>query len=140
MDEELLTLDEVLKTMLEKDQFSKWLGLCIDEYRTGYCKLHFVVNENMMNGLSIIHGGVIFSASDSAFAFACNSHGILTVALDCTISFTRSAKSGEVLTVEAREVHLGNKIGVYEVRTTNENAVLLALFKGTSYRTSKKLR
>jgi acyl-CoA thioesterase len=91
----------------------------------------------MLNGFNIIHGGVLFSAADSAFAFACNSHGILTVALDVSISFAKSAQSGDLMTVEAREVHLGSKIGIYDVRTTNERGELIALFKGTAYRTSK---
>ncbi len=84
-----------------------------------------------------VHGGILFSAADSAFAFACNSHGILTVALDVSISFTRPARAGDLLTVEAKELHLGNKTGLYEVRTTNADGELIALFKGTSYSTSK---
>jgi len=139
MNEEIKSPEEVLKIMLKKDRFTEWLSLKIDEHRMGYCKLHFTVTDVMLNGFEVIHGGVLFSASDSAFAFACNSHGIITVALDVTISFTRPAKSGELLTVEAIEVHLGNKIGIYDIRTTNEKGELVALFKGTAYRTSKEV-
>ena len=128
---------EILAFMLQRDRFSQWLGLEVDEYSIGYCKLHYRVTDTMLNGFNIVHGGVLFAAADSAFAFACNSHGILTVALDASINFTKSAKSGDLMTVEAREVHLGNKIGVYDVRTTNEQGELVALFKGTAYRTSK---
>jgi acyl-CoA thioesterase len=81
----------------------------------------------------------LFSASDSAFGFACNSHGRISVALDVTINFTLPAKSGDLLTVEAVELHLGNKVGVYEVRTTNEKNELVALFRGTAYRTEKQV-
>jgi acyl-CoA thioesterase len=91
----------------------------------------------MLNGFDMIHGGVLFSASDSALAFACNSHGVITVALDVNISFTRPARSGETLTVEAQEAHMGNRIGIYDIRTTNEDGELVALFKGTAYRTGK---
>jgi len=131
--------EEVLKVMLKRDRFTEWLGLKIDEHRKGYCKLHYVVTDTMLNGFDNIHGGVLFSAADSAFAFACNSHGIITVALDITISFTQPAKAGDLLTVEATEVYLGNKIGLYDVRTTNEKGELVALFKGTAYRTSKEV-
>ena len=86
-----------------------------------------------------MHGGVMFSASDSALAFACNSHGRFTVALEVSISFTKPGKLGEVLTVEAKEVHLSNKIGVYDIRTTNERGELICLFKGTAYRTSTEV-
>jgi acyl-CoA thioesterase len=127
----------VLAMMLEKDQFSKWLGLGIDDIGPGFCKLHFRVNDQMLNGFGIVHGGVVFSAADSAFAFACNSHGRLTVALDVSINFTRPARSGDLLFVEAREIHLGDKTGVYDVRTVNEAGELIALFKGTAYRTGR---
>ena len=135
-----MTPKEVLAIMTNRDQFTKWLGLEIETIETGYCKLHYIVRKDMLNGFENIHGGILFSASDSAFAFACNSHGIMTVALDVSISFTRPVKEGEILNVEAREVHLGNKTGVYDIRTTNEQGEIVALFKGTAYRTGKEIR
>jgi acyl-CoA thioesterase len=139
MEEQKISPEEVLEIMLQKDKFTKLLGLQIDEHGKGYCKLHFLVTNDMMNGFDIIHGGVLFSASDSALAFACNSHGIISVALDVSITFTRSVKAGERLTVEAKEIHLGNKIGVYDIRTINEKEELVCVFKGTVYRTSKHI-
>lgn len=133
----MLSPQEVAAVMIANDGFSKLLGLEIDEVREGYCRLHYTVRTDMLNGFSIIHGGAVFSASDSAFAFACNSHGRVTVALDVSITFTRAARAGEILTVEAKEVHLGYKTGVYDIRTTNEAGEVIALFKGTAYRTSK---
>jgi acyl-CoA thioesterase len=124
--------------MMKNDRFSQWLGLEVDECTSGYCKLHYRITEDMLNGFHSVHGGILFSAADSAFAFACNSHGILTVALDVSITFTRPARVGDLLTVEARELHLGNKTGLYEVRTTNPEGELIALFKGISYGTSKR--
>ncbi len=137
MEQQNLSPKQVLQRMLQHDKFTEWLGLVVDEIGSGYCKLHYTVKEEMLNGFHSIHGGVLFSAADSAFAFACNSHGVLTVALDVSISFTRAAKPGEILTVEATELHLGNKTGVYDVRTTNQSGELVAWFKGTAYRTSK---
>ncbi len=139
MEEQKISPEEVLEIMLQRDKFTKWLGLQIDEHKKGYCKLHFTVTDDMMNGFDIIHGGVLFSASDSALAFACNSHGIISVALDVSITFARSVKVGERLVVEAKEIHLGNKIGVYDIRTINEKEELVCVFKGTVYRTSKQV-
>jgi acyl-CoA thioesterase len=135
-----ITPQEVLEIMLRRDKFTEWLGLQIDEVGKGYCRLHYRVKEEMLNGFENIHGGVLFSASDSAFAFACNAHGTITVALDVSISFTRPAKAGELLTVEAKELHLGNKTGLYNITTTNEKGELVALFKGMAYRTGKEVK
>lgn len=137
MEQQPISPEEVVAVMMANDAYSRFLGLEIEETGPGYCRLHYKVREDMLNGFSIIHGGVVFSASDSAFAFACNTHGRITVALDVSITFTRAARAGELLTVEAREAYLGHKTGVYEIRTTNEAGELVALFKGTAYRTSK---
>ena len=139
MDKPEIAASEVLEMMVKNDRFSRWLGLVVDEYRLGYCKLHYQVTEQMLNGFDIAHGGIIFSAADSAFAFACNSHGRIALALDASINFTRPAKLGDRLTVEAKEVHLGNKISLYEIRVSNQNSELVAVFNGTAYRTSKAL-
>ena len=135
-----MTPQEVLEAMLRKDRFSAWLGIVVDGIGPGYCKLHYRVTDTMLNGFDMVHGGVLFSASDSAFAFACNSHGTITVALDVSISFARPGRAGEVLTVEAQEVHLGNRTGIYDIRTINEAGELVALFKGTAYRTGKPVQ
>lgn len=134
-----ITPQEVYEIMISRDRFSHWLGLQVEEVGSGYCRLHYTVKEDMLNGFERVHGGVLFSASDSAFAFACNSHGLITVALDVSITFTRPALAGDKLWVEAKEVHLGNKTGLYDIRTTNEQGELVCLFKGTAYRTSKKV-
>lgn len=135
-----LSPEQVLAAMLERDRFTRWLGLEIDEISAGYCKLHYTIREDMLNGFDSVHGGILFSAADSAFAFACNSHGRITVALDVSIAFTRPAKTGDKLEVEAKEVYLGNKTGVYDIRTTNQEGKLVALFKGTAYRTSHMVK
>lgn len=125
--------------MLERDEFSKWLGITIDEYKPGYCKLHYTIRPDMVNGFGIVHGGVVFSAADSAFAFACNSHGRITVALDVHITFIKSGIPGDVMTVEAKEIHAGNKTSFYDIITTNQRKEIVSVFKGTAYRTSKQV-
>lgn len=125
---------QIYKKMMEKDYFTQWLGLQLDAISDGYCKMHFELKHDMLNGFESVHGGILFSASDSVFAFACNSHGRHAVALEVSISFTKPAKEGDKLFVEAKNIHLGNKIGIYEVRITNTEGALCSLFKGTSYR------
>ena len=131
--------EQVVGKMTQNDAFSEWLGLELAEVGEGYCRLHYTVRPDMLNGFYILHGGVVMAASDSAFAFACSSHGRLSVALDVSVTFTLSARSGERLTVEAKERHLGNKTSVYDVATYNESGQIIAIFKGTAYRTGKEV-
>ncbi|MDO3416399.1 hydroxyphenylacetyl-CoA thioesterase PaaI [Hymenobacter sp. BT770] len=111
----------------------------VEEVGPGYCRLHFTVRPDMLNGFRVLHGGVTFSAADSAFAFACNSHGRQSVGLSATMDYMEAGQLGDVITVEAREESLKHKIGVYQLRVTNQHGTLLAMFKGTAYRTSHEI-
>jgi acyl-CoA thioesterase len=97
------------------------------------------VRNEMVNGFGIVHGGIPFSLADSAFAFACNNRNNLSVALDCSITFSKAINVGDVLTAEAKEIHNGRSTGVYLIALTNQTGQQVALFKGTCFRTAKKL-
>ncbi len=133
------TPQQVVNHMLEKDAFTRLLGLVVDEVKEGYCKLHFTVTADMLNGFDVLHGGVTYSAADSAFAFASNGYNRLSLALSTAMDYFESGKVGDTLTVEATEESLRYKTGVYLVRVTNQHGKLIALFKGTGYRTDKPL-
>ena len=131
--------DSVVQHMLQKDLFSQWLGIKVLDVREGYSKLQMVLREEMVNGFGVIHGGVTFSLADSAFAFACNNRNNLSMALDTSITFTKAAQPGYVLTAEAAELHNGRSTGLYLITVTNQTGERIALFKGMCFRTGKKL-
>lgn len=133
------TPEAVVALMLEQDAFSRWLGIEVLAIEPGYSKIKMVLREEMLNGFGVIHGGIAFSFADSAFAFACNNHNNLSLALDTSINFTKTTKPGDVLTAEATELHNGRSTGLYQVRVFNQNNELVALFKGTCFRTGKPL-
>ncbi|MBD0286689.1 MAG: hotdog fold thioesterase, partial [Flavisolibacter sp.] len=91
------------------------------------------------NGFGVIHGGIAFSLADSAFAFACNNRNNLSMALDTSITFTKTIKPGDVLTAETNEIHNGRNTGLYLITITNQKGEQVALFKGTCFRTGKTL-
>ena len=129
----------VVDHMMENDFFSQWLGIHVLEIKEGYSKIKMPVRKEMVNGFGIVHGGIPFSLADSAFAFACNNRNNLSVALDVTITFTKPVNVGDELTAEAKEFHNGKSTGVYLIAVTNQKNEQVALFKGTCFRTGKKL-
>ena len=133
------TPQQVVDKMVATDAFSQLLGLQVDEVKEGYCRLHFTVTPQMVNGFDVLHGGVTYAAADSALAFAANSYNRLSLALSCTIDYMESGKVGDMLSIEAIEESCRNKTGTYVIRVTKKNGTLMALFKGTVYRTSKVL-
>ena len=130
---------EVVAHMMKHDLFSRWLGIEVLEVKDGYSKIRMTVREEMINGFGIVHGGIAFSLSDSAFAFACNNRNNLSVALDTSINFTKPVHVGDILTAEAKELHNGKSTGLYHITVINQKDHVVALFKGTCFRTNKTL-
>lgn len=139
MSEKDLLANTVVNQMMQNDSFSQWMGLEVLEVKEGYSKVMMTIRKEMANGFGIVHGGLAFSLADSAFAFACNNRNNISVALDVTITFTKPVNVGDVLTAEAKENHNGRSIGVYLISITNQDNKQVAIFKGTCFRTGKKL-
>ena len=129
----------VVEHMIANDLFSQWLGISIIEIKEGYSKIKMTVRTEMINGLGIVHGGIAFSFADSAFAFACNNRNNLSVALDTSINFIKPVHVNDTLIAEATEIHNGRSTGLYQIKITNQNQHEVAIFKGTCFRTNKKL-
>ncbi|TWG82766.1 acyl-CoA thioesterase [Cupriavidus gilardii J11] len=119
-------------SMYEADQCSRWLGITIEAVRPGYARLSMPVRDEFLNGHGICHGGLMFTLADSCFAFACNSHNINTVAAGCSIEFLKPVKGGDVLTAEAIEQILSGRHGIYDIRVTNRDGEVVAMFRGKS--------
>lgn len=129
--------NKVVDKMYDSDWFSQWLGIKRLLVEDGRCRLEMTIKKEMLNGFAIAHGGITYSLADSALAFASNSHGRMAVSIETSISHTKSLKEGDVITAEAKELSLTDKIAVYDVTVKNQNNETVALFKGTVYRTPK---
>lgn len=126
----------IISQMYDHDTFSKWLGIERLDEKDGYSKIQMTVRPEMLNGFGIAHGAITYSLADSSLAFASNSRGQHAVSIETSISHVKTVYEGDVLTAIAREEHLSNRIGIYQVTVTNQNEEVVALFKGTVYRKS----
>jgi acyl-CoA thioesterase len=138
-DDNNVLANKVVDKMMRDDLFSRWLGITVLEITVGYSKIQMEVRPEMINGFGIVHGGVAFSLADSAFAFACNNRNVLSVALDTSINFLKPVHVGDLLTAEAKELHNGKSTGLYHIQIVNQHQHVVAVFKGTCFRTNKKL-
>ncbi|HAW19667.1 MAG TPA: thioesterase [Flavobacteriales bacterium] len=127
----------VVDRMYNNDPFSKWLGIERVEDGAGKSVLRMTIREEMLNGFDIAHGGITYALADSALAFASNGHGRMSVSVETSISHTESLKLGDVITATAEEMSISNKIAVYHITIRRQDEKVVALFKGTVYRTSK---
>ena len=104
----------------------------IEEVREGYARIAMVVRADMLNGKAIAHGGMIFALADTAFAYACNSRNVNTVAQSATVNFLAPGQLGDRLVAEAREEALTGRSGVYHVTVRNQKDEKIAVFQGLS--------
>ena len=124
--------DKVARAMLAAEGTGPAWGIEIEEAREGYARIRMTLRADMLNGHGIAHGGMVFALADTAFAYACNSRNLRTVAAQASIVFLDAAGEGEVLIAEAQEQALVGRSGVcnVSVRTRDDRAV--AEFQGFS--------
>ena len=126
--------ERVAREMLDRDPASRKLGMHIGKVAPGRAEVTMEVRADMLNGHAICHGGFIFTLADSAFAYACNSYNLSTVASGCAIDFVAPAREGDVLTARAAERSAAGRTGVYDIEVVNQRGETIALFRGKSYR------
>jgi acyl-CoA thioesterase len=129
--------ERVVGAMIERDAFSRWLGIEVLEIgpRRSTCRL--IVREEMVNGFGVTHGGIAFSLADSAFAFACNTHGNVTVSIENSITYPAPVAPGDVLTASATEDAASGKLSYYRAEVRNQRDEIVALFRGTAFKTAR---
>ncbi|MEL6465862.1 MAG: hydroxyphenylacetyl-CoA thioesterase PaaI [Pseudomonadota bacterium] len=119
-------------TMWATDQASQALGMRIVQVGPGTATLTMKVRPDMLNGHGMCHGGMIFSLADSAFAFACNTYNLITVAQQNQITYLAPGQADETLTATAAETARQGRSGTYDVAVTGADGRQIALFRGLS--------
>jgi len=124
--------DACVEALLAEDNASRGLDMELLDSGPGFARVAMLVRENMTNGHGTCHGGLIFTLADSAFGYACNSHGQRTVAQHCSVTFITPARVGMRLIAEAQERHRGERSGIYDVTVRTDDGTVIAEFRGHS--------
>jgi len=127
----------IAEHLLSREGTGTAWGIEIEEAREGYARIAMTVRADMLNGHRIAHGGMIFALADTAFAYACNSRNVSTVAQQASVVFLAPAKEGERLIAEAQEQGSAGRSNVYTVTIRNAVGQNIAVFQGLG-RSSKE--
>ena len=117
---------------IANDRFARSLGIVLTHVEHEYAKCEMDVTENHHNGLGSLHGAVIFSLADVAFAAACNTVQP-SIGLQADIKYLKKPK-GDRLIAEAKLVSNSSKIGNYQVSVSDGHGNLVAQFSSVSFR------
>lgn len=139
MSDKLAVARRCADAMWDKDQASQALGIKVEVPAAGIAVAKMKVRADMLNGLDVCHGGLVFALADTAFAFACNAYDEQTVAAAAQIEFLRPAMLDDRLVATAVEDHRGRKYGYYTVEVRNQSDTLVALFRGRAAGTGKSM-
>jgi acyl-CoA thioesterase len=132
-------LHNELKRRSREEPYAKLLGLSVREVSEGVAVVRMRATEDLKNIFGSTHGGALFSLIDEAFQLACNSHGILAVALNVSITYAAAPALESLLEARASEMHKTSRTASYlcEVREV-EGGRLVAVAHALAYRTGKK--
>lgn len=129
--------EKTVARMLERDLFSQWLGIELVDLAPGRAVVRMTTRGEMVNGFGVCHGGIVYAVADSALAFAANSDGRMTVSVTTSISHPVSVFPGDTLTATSEEEAASRRVAYHAVRVTNQREEVVALFRGTVYKTEK---
>lgn len=137
-DAELETARRCAERMYADDEASRALGITVTDVSPGTATASMRVAPTMVNGHRIAHGGYLFLLADTAFAFACNTYGPVTVARSCEIEFVRPVIEGESLTATATERLRSGRNGIYDVTVLGARGEVVAELRGHSRTLSRQ--
>ena len=116
-----------------KDEFAKHLKIDVILAGKDRAKVKLTVQPHFMNGAGLVHGGVIFTLADYAFALAANAGEDAALGVNTNINFVKAARPGDELFAEARLISRSRKLGTYQVDVTNQDGIILASAQSMAY-------
>jgi acyl-CoA thioesterase len=116
-----------------KDKFAQNLGMEVLSCEEGKARVKLAVQPHFLNGAGLVHGGVLFSLADYAFALASNAGEDSGLAVNANINFIKACLPQDELFAEARLVSRSRKLGTYQIDVTNQHGDTVARIQSLAY-------
>ncbi len=123
---------ETLRQYFSRDAFAGLCGIDIVEASEGHAVALVRIEDRHLNGLKVVHGGLLFTLADMAFAAAAHTRGKVSVSINSSISYIKAAR-GRTLRAEATEVSRDNRLASYAINIMDETGEVVATAQGLAY-------
>ena len=126
---------DYIAELLEKgkdEPVAAFLGMRLAELKPGYARVTMRLKPEHMNFNGGVFGGIVMALADQAFGYGSNSMSHPSVASQLNVHFINGAAVGDELTAECRVVRSGRRVGVSEIKVTNQDGKLIAKATGTT--------
>lgn len=124
--------EAVAAKMIGNCGFSRLLGMRVIDAGVDHAVVEMPLTAAHLNGHGMAHGGAIFALADTAFAHACNSDNIVTVAQQCQVHFLRPGQPDDLLRATASRRAAAGRTGLYDITVANQTGDIIAEFRGMS--------
>ena len=125
------SLEEV-RAFFAEDKFATNNGAVIEAFSDGYARCSIEINENHLNAVGGVQGGVHFMLSDFTFAVATNWKECRTVSLNCDVAYLGAVK-GKKIIAEAHRVKDGRSTCYYRVDVKDDLGNIVAVTNITGF-------
>lgn len=99
----------------------------------GRAGLQLMVNENFLNTLGSLHGGIITAMADTSMGYALQTLGGIAVTLELNINYFAPVQAGMIITSEGWVVHAGKNTIVTEAALFSEQGDMVCKSRATFF-------
>lgn len=127
----MLTLEQIRRHFMKYDALCRDLDIDIIEVDANHSVTVMTMDKRHLNGVGNAHGAALFAQVDVTFAALANASGLYCTNAQTSMSFLAPGRISP-LRCEAKPIHVGRKLGTYEVRLTDaaETLVVVATISG----------
>lgn len=127
-----MTPEEHARQYFSRDALAEALGFRLVAASTGFARVELPEARQHFNGIGTLHGGLIMTCADLAFAAACNSYPEVAAGVSVNVAFLTVARRGRVY-AEATEARRGRRLTHYDLRVMDSEDRLIASGSGTAF-------
>ncbi len=125
---------EKIQAIIERNPFSRLLGLELLEVSEGYAKGRIPMKKEFGNIYGGMHGGCAYALADTIAGIAAAAYGNYVTTIDGKMNYLLPVKDTEYVYCDAKVVRQGGTIGVYQAYITDDAGALLDTADFTYYR------
>lgn len=128
----IINKDDIKKQFNKINGFSKYNNITLDKIEDDKVILSCKLNENSLNPLNLVHGGLIFGIGDNACGVLAFIKGTTAVTVNANIDYLRPCK-GNMIKCIAYPIKEGKNIGIYKAEIYNDKDELASIMTCTYY-------
>ena len=122
-----------------ENPFAAFVGIVVTEIREGFAQAELSIRPELLNPVSMAHGGALFTLADVAAGAAASSFGTKAVTVTGEYQYLAAAPNAQKLIATAQCLRVGGTILPFDVEVRTEDGTLVGKSSFTIYRLKKEV-